>query len=200
LDHLLKVGGIPAKAFSFAPVKLDVPQKLRGRLPALECRSRKAKGHNWPIAERTEAKEGPGWLLAEVIDRFRVTGPGQRNYQMHRAVAALFAKGLDAHTVATVMTLWHEHFDGHFQTTLADALVLLHACIKSTLKKVQEGRFKPCERRDHFQQCVRWTLSPCQQKYLQELVHGAELGSRDGYGPFALAAAVRKRPSLPSAA
>jgi hypothetical protein len=105
LVHLLKIGGMPTKASSLVSVALETPKKPKSRQGHLERLPCKRKYLDEPLLRQTQVRDAGGRLLTEVVDRFPVTGPGQRNNQMHRAVASLFAKGLDAYTVETVMTL-----------------------------------------------------------------------------------------------
>jgi hypothetical protein len=137
---------------------------LLGRSTALEC-----NGTQTNIPGHAPAHAA---LLDEVVRRYQVLQPGQRNDRMHRAVASLFAKGLDPATVTQVMLDWHQHYAATIGTELPQAIYLLTACIKSCNSSIEQGKFIIGGSADHLQDCCNLQLPPAALHFLSALSLG----------------------------
>ena len=52
-------------------------------------------------------------LLTGALRRFPVSGPGQRNNQLHRLVCSMIYRGIPASTVRRVALAWRDHWHSH---------------------------------------------------------------------------------------
>ena len=52
-------------------------------------------------------------LLTGALRRFPVSGPGQRNNQLHRLVCSMIYRGIPASTVRRVALAWWDHWHSH---------------------------------------------------------------------------------------
>ncbi|MCX7664826.1 MAG: bifunctional DNA primase/polymerase [Gemmataceae bacterium] len=146
LRHLLRTGGRPG------PVACIPTQRSRTPGPA----------------SRLLGPDALSRLVDEVVARFRLEGPNQRNDNMHRAVGSLFRRGLSPAQVREVMLRWHEHFDGVFQTPFAEAVCNLDQSIALTLCNIERGVFSLASP-DHLAVQKGFPLTAQQRAFLDRL-------------------------------
>ena len=84
-------------------------------------------------------------LAAAMIARFPVAGPGHRHKGMTRAVGHLLGAGYGPGLVAAVLVDWHAHFhdSGAARTVPDEAAREVDACIRSTVRGLERGTFRP---------------------------------------------------------
>lgn len=157
----------PDEGLSFAPAWLLHLLRLAGRHGPLPCKEKQRKGL---VGRPSRARPlvGLAGLAEEVIQRYPVTGTGQRHDAMHPAILCLLNKGLTPDQVREVMLRWHEHFADQFATPLATAISLLDECIDNTIRKVESGRLS-LRQTDHLSAQAAFTLTPAQLLFLQQL-------------------------------
>ena len=83
-------------------------------------------------------------LAAAMISRFPVPAFGHRHVQMTRAVGHLVGHGYDLDLVDAVMGNWYDHHHGLgvVRTEPDEAAQELSACIGSTVRSLERGKFR----------------------------------------------------------
>jgi hypothetical protein len=157
----------PSQGLSLAPVWLQHLLKVGGRpgpLPCVPMQRKRIPGHASRFAGPNELAE----RAEEVIARFPLQQPGQRNDKMHRAVGSLFRRGLSPAQVREVMLCWHEHFDAVFATPFPEAVCRLDESIELTLRNIETGAFSLAPL-DHLAAQQSFVLTTEQQAFLDGL-------------------------------
>jgi hypothetical protein len=157
----------PGQGLAVAPVWLQHLLKIGGRPGPLACVPTQKKGPCRP-ASRLLGPDALARLVDEVIARFRLEGPGERNDNVHRAVGSLFRQGLSPAQVREVMLRWHEQFDGVFKTPLPEAIHLLDQSIALTLCNIERGAFSLASP-DHLAVQKAFPLTAQQRAFLDRL-------------------------------
>jgi hypothetical protein len=108
-------------------------------------------------------------LLAELIDRFPVSGLGERNRQMSRSVASLVGRGYRAELIEDVVESWWRHWYrvGMIGTPPNHARKLIRANIERTLENPKFGRAVNI---DHLELCRDFSPNASQKRQLEEYV------------------------------
>jgi hypothetical protein len=102
-----------------------------------------------------------------MVVRYPLTGPGQRNDQMVRAVGSLLGRGHSVELVAAVLAGWNEHFQGVMQTGLEEANQAVAACIRSTLRNPE---FEVNTESQFLEICKNLQLKPSLQSLLKAFI------------------------------
>ena len=106
-------------------------------------------------------------LLADAIERFSVSGHGQRNSQMARLVASLLGRGYNPLLTELVVTAWWEHFHAQslIRTSPTQAAREIGNSIAATLKN---PKFRRAMAKDHMAVCRGIRMEPEKARLLEE--------------------------------
>ena len=118
------------------------------------------------LGDRCLGAEGEARLLAELLQRYPVAGPAQRNRQMVPAVASLLGRGYRVAATLRVMDAWLENQADSMTTDLEEAKKLLRDCVASTLRSESFRRF---DEGMHLGLCRQIALSPWLETVLEDL-------------------------------
>jgi hypothetical protein len=105
-------------------------------------------------------------LVAALVARFPVREVGTRHGQMTRAIGHLIGHGHAPDLVATVLSDWYAHFHGLgvIGTDPDEAAREVEACIRSTLRALERGQFRPARSDlDHEVRCRQIELDASQR-------------------------------------
>jgi hypothetical protein len=107
-------------------------------------------------------------LLAQIIERFPVPGPGQRNDRMYRAVGSLLGREYEPGLVRRVVMGWVRHFHdlGLVGTDPVRAEREVLACINSTLRNPDFRRASSGI--DHRARLAEVALNPTQVRLIEQ--------------------------------
>lgn len=140
----------------------DTPTPVGGPLPS------------WAGGRQPDASEEPPdrhlveRLVQEVVQRYPITGPGQRNDRMHRAAASLLGRGFSPHVTEAVLIAWQQHYQPLVRTDPEAGRRLIGACIRSTLDNPDFRRASTAI--DHHAICQSIALSALQQRFLEAVI------------------------------
>ena len=141
LAHRLRDAALALRlAAEPAPVCADPDARLQelvaGRLRA------GAYGHrSWGDSANSAATVSA--LAAEMIERFPITGPGQRDAATARVTLALLNKGVTAATVTKATDLWLERYAPLMTTPLDAAKREGVRCRDRTIRRLDDGELSP---------------------------------------------------------
>ena len=123
-------------------------------------------GEHFRPGDRCLGPEGEDRLLAQLLQRYPVAGPAQRNHQMVPAVASLLGRGYRVASTLRVMDAWLENQADRMTTDLEEAKKLLRDCVASTLRSESFRRF---DEGMHLGLCRQIALSPWLETVLEDL-------------------------------
>jgi hypothetical protein len=114
------------------------------RLPVLGLRRRRVT-NEVPRKVSLNRVGDRATLAAAMIDRFPVPDYGHRHVEMTRAVGNLIGCGFDPELVAAVLGDWYAYFQsqGVIRTGRDEAAQEVDACIRSTVRGLERGKFRP---------------------------------------------------------
>jgi len=115
-------------------------------------------------------------LLAELRQRYPITGPGMRNDRMVRAVGSLLGRGYAPEVTQAILGQWLEGYQDQMTTPLPEAQALLADCIDATLRS---ETFQIADQCRHLDQCRELELNPLQEAFLDSKISRPSNSSPD---------------------
>ena len=114
-------------------------------------------------------------LLTAVLNRFPLTGPGQRNQQTTAVVGYLAGKGFEQERVLRVATGWVRSFEGVYRTPVETAEEEARSLVYRTFQNLLRGSFELMP--DHQRMRAELKLPPAAADWLSRLCCTAALRS-----------------------
>jgi len=105
-------------------------------------------------------------LLYEILNKYKITSPGQRDDKMHRAVACLAAKGLPKSITTNLMVAWHRLLSANISTEWSQCMRALESQITCVYRAIATGKFTISTEIDHLNLIINSKITQSQELWL----------------------------------